>query len=797
MHTNRIKSVPMLWKIANILICLSLFWFSTGCSPSRSISPDTSQSRVPFVPSTDALVTFRVTLPEPLLPGDSIFLTILDEVTGLGLNPKRYIMEAEDDTNYYVILPFVLGSMIQYRYQRQGSTLSQEHLPDGRPVRYRIYHVEGPGIVEDIVSRWTNTTFEGLGGELRGRITDATTGIPLPSIMVAAAGNQVYTHADGSFIMKQLSPGTHNLVAFSLDGAYHPFQQGALIQANSSTHAEITLQPSDLITVTFQVNLPDDTPPDAPVRLAGNIYQLGNSFTDLSGGISALVSRMPTLNKQQDGPYSLTLQLPSGIDFRYKYTLGDGLWNAERTDSGEFALRQIIVPEHDIQIQDTVDSWSFGVQGEIIIETQAPTSTPPQAVVYIQFDPGFGWTEPIPMWGRPAAIGSTVWNYTLSSPLDMLTNLKYRFCLEGLCNDAFALDYSGSSAQEYTVAITQESQKITNQIADWAGQPGTTTPAIIPNVPVTPRNDGFTAGIAIQDIYRPPWGTKIPLAISDIKNLHANWIFIQPTWAYTNFSPPTLEFSPSTSPNWDDLVSWIKHAHLLSLKVALFPLPEFNQISSVPSGDPYSYTNDWDIWFENYSLMVTHYALLANETGAKSLIIGANWITPPSSSNTTQSLPTDDSATWIKLITNLRSVYRGKLIWATTYSDGINTVPSILELVDEIYVLWSPPLATQPNATSRQMRDEALRLIDRDLHPFWQQTKKPIILALAYPSVTMNEQMNAYNAMMMALNDRPWLAGIVSTGYYPPLPLKDTCPSVNGKPASGVLWYWFPLFLGH
>ena len=79
-------------------------------------------------------------------------------------------MEAEDDTNYYVILPFVLGSMIQYRYQRQGSTLSQEHLPDGRPVRYRLYHVEGPGIVEDIVSRWTNTTFEGFGGELRGQL---------------------------------------------------------------------------------------------------------------------------------------------------------------------------------------------------------------------------------------------------------------------------------------------------------------------------------------------------------------------------------------------------------------------------------------------------------------------------------------------------------------------------------------------------------------------------------------------------------------------------------------------------
>jgi hypothetical protein len=94
------------------------------------------------------------------------------------------------------------------------------------------------------------------------------------------------------------------------------------------------------------------------------------------------------------------------------------------------------------------------------------------------------------------------------------------------------------------------------------------------------------------------------------------------------------------------------------------------------------------------------------------------------------------------------------------------------------------------------MRDEALRMIDNDLAPFWQQTNKPIILAIAYPSNTMTEQVDNYNAMMMAINDRPWLEGIVSTGYFPVFPLPDTSISINGKPASGVLWYWFPLFLG-
>jgi hypothetical protein len=325
------------------------------------------------------------------------------------------------------------------------------------------------------------------------------------------------------------------------------------------------------ITATFLVNLPEDTPLNIPVRLAGNLYQLGNSFTDLSGGINSLVSRMPTLSETRDGRYTLSLSLPVGTDLRYKYTLGDGLWNSERTDRGEFALRQVIVPEHDIQIQDIVYAWSFGTQGNIFFDTHIPASTPPYDVMYIQFDPGFGWTEPIPMWGQPATDGSSIWYYTLSSPLDMFATLHYRFCLEGQCELAASLDQPGSSEQDYAITLIDEPQTVTTEITAWSGQPGSTQPAIIPNVAVIPRTGDFTAGIAFQESYRPSWGAKIPLAISEVKNLNANWIFLQPTWSYTNYTPPTLEFSPSVSPGWTELVNWINHAHLLSLNTALFP----------------------------------------------------------------------------------------------------------------------------------------------------------------------------------------------------------------------------------
>ena len=66
---------------------------------------------------------------------------------------------------------------------------------------------------------------------------------------------------------------------------------------------------------------------------------------------------MPTLSRLPDGRYSITAALPVGADLRYKYTLGDGFWNAEHRKDGSFRLRQLIVPEQTMLIEERVDTW--------------------------------------------------------------------------------------------------------------------------------------------------------------------------------------------------------------------------------------------------------------------------------------------------------------------------------------------------------------------------------------------------------------------------------------------------------
>jgi hypothetical protein len=77
-------------------------------------------------------------------------------------------------------LPFPLGSVVKYRYHRQGSFLAQEHLSDGRPVRYRLYGVEGPGIVEDSSAGGQTRSTSAPAGVSAARYSMPPPGSPFP-----------------------------------------------------------------------------------------------------------------------------------------------------------------------------------------------------------------------------------------------------------------------------------------------------------------------------------------------------------------------------------------------------------------------------------------------------------------------------------------------------------------------------------------------------------------------------------------------------------------------------------------
>jgi hypothetical protein len=413
------------------LIILTLL---AGCNFPSASNQSTTDSPFTSNPSDQhTMITFRVNIDQMLPAGESIFLNILDEVTGLPFNPQKYILNADDGLTYSVTVPFKPGSVIKYRYTREGTGVINEVLDSGSPVRYRLYHVEGSGILEDIVSRWADTEYQGASGRILGQVIDSTNERPIQNILVTAGGEQTFSLADGSFLLDGLRPGTHNLVLYSFDGSYSIFQQGAIIAGDSTTPVSVQLNPVGLVTVIFTIEVPTTTPEDAPIRLAGNLYQLGNTFTDLSGGINTLVSRMPLLGKLPDGRYIVTLQLPVGTYLEYKYTLGDGLWSSELAKDGSFALRQLLIPEYEFTENDTVVTWQNADFDPIRFEVKASAGSLSNEEVSIQFNTGFSWLEPVPMQPVTNSQGEKLWRFDLTGPFNNLQEMYYRYCWQEQC----------------------------------------------------------------------------------------------------------------------------------------------------------------------------------------------------------------------------------------------------------------------------------------------------------------------------------------------------------------------------
>ncbi len=813
--------------------CAFLGPSGTQPGPASGLLP----AATPLPPPPETLVNFHVQVPENTPAEQTVYLTLLDEVTGLALNARHYAMlpDPASPGSYTLSLPFLIGSMVQYRYERQPARQAaaptvMEHSSDGRAVRYRLLHVDGPGNVWDIISRWTDTPYTWLNGRITGQAVDKITGQPIPDLLIAAGGRQTLTRADGWFTLEGLPPGVHNLVAFAMDGAYVTYQQGAQVAPDSTTPAPLLLDESSWVNVVFVASLPPDTPPIVPVRLAGSLAQLGNTFANLSGGVSELTSRMPVLSALPDGRYSLTLSLPVGADIRYKYTLGDGFWNAEHAANGDFQLRQLIVKPDQGIVQDSVKSWKTGKNASLTVDLTALQAVNPEDQVYLQINPSFGWMEPLPMW----PIGNNRWAYILFGPLDQTDQVLYRYCRNAQCDSLAQVQTdSGSTVIEQTVKTNSKAQELHDSVAAWTQFAQPVERAVFATATINPHGQTFIAGIETSTGYHPSWLARLPVGLDDVQNLRANWMLVTPTWTYQRQAPPDFEPVPGSDPTWPELLQNVQLSRERGLQVALFPTPRFainidQWWQTAPRDQVW-----WERWFETYRAFILHHASLATHSGAQALVLGGEWIKPALpggilSDGSPSGVPADAEIRWRSLLAEVRNYFSGTILWAMDYKD-IQNPPAFVDSVDQLYLLISAPLATAAGADQASLDLEATRILDEEIWPSQIMLEKPVILGLYYPSAAgslsgcipdgqsncvdpqrlappnldipavqldLQAQVSAYSAFLTTVNDRSWVSGLVSRGYYPPAVLLDKSASLHGKPASEVLRYWFAELLG-
>jgi hypothetical protein len=390
-------------------------------------------------------------------------------------------------------------------------------------------------------------------------------------------------------------------------------------------------------------------------------------------------------------------------------------------------------------------------------------------------------------------LGKNRWAYLLYSPLNLPGELAYRFCRNAQCGVA---EGAATAGAQNAVQTLQPNRSMKNQVSAWAGLSEPVQPYNPPDLAITPRGSDFAAGVEFQPAYHPSWRALLPDALDGVKSLGANWLALAPTWTWIGQNPPVLQPVPGQDALWPDLVTAIQQGQARGLQVALNPTPRFPTTAAAWWQGASRDFGWWLVWFEQYRTFALQYADLAARSQASALILGGNWVTPalPGGSladGSPSGMPADAQARWQAILDEVRSHYSGKIYWALPV-DQASSPPPFLSGLDGIDLLW-----TSPPGDPATVQAATAQLLDGDVHALQSQSNLPLLLSVDFDSrASLQQQAADYELLLSALNERAWISGLISRGYYPPTALQDAGPSVNGKPAAEVLRYWYPRLTG-
>lgn len=762
-----------------------------------------------------AETVFQARLFQGLLEGQDLYLEIVDEVTGIALNPTRFKMEAIGSAEYAIRVPLAVGSLVRYRYVRNGVDNTIEKNPLGQTVLYRMYKVNQAGQVNDLVAGWDQQPYSGETGELSGYIFDLKTDAPLGEILVSINGLQTYTSFDGFYEFTNVPAGEFPISAIHPNGLYEDFQQKAIIAHNSVTPASFGMQPAKMVDVTFEVSVPDDTEPEGVIRLLGNTRSLGNSFSELPDGSSLFPALSPALVKSKPDVYSLTLRLPAGLDLRYKYSLGDGFINAEHNDDTTFRVRQLIIQNKDMVIRDTVESWYSSGAAPVRFRVSAPDNTPSSDSLSIQFNP-YAWMQPIPMWKT----AENEWAYTLYGPFDYLDQAQYRFCRNGQCGIADDSVTMGPLAMGYLLDLSNGTPLTINYpISQWFG----VAPRVRPFDDVNRADSLLIKGFEFSSPFDRKWLPYLDVGLIEAAVNGGNWIFFNPTWTFETEAGAGL--NPATDPFADEILAILNISNQAGLNFALYPKlsSRAESVERYWSESALSY-NWWQGWFDDYRRFILNYADFAALHGINTIIIGGDTVSPAFPNGTLSdgsfaNTPYDSAEKWADLVSQVRARFNGQIGFALPYSETLDQPPAFTGSLDFIYLELDAPLTSITNPSVSDLRARVAQILDNDIYKLYAITQKPIILGLSYfamdgaasgclnlntpceavyenrqgsaLAIDGDEQADIYLSILQEVSTRPWVLGVVSQGYNPSVAVEDASQSVFGKPAMQVLSAFF------
>lgn len=227
------------------------------------------------------------------------------------------------------------------------------------------------------------------------------------------------------------------------------------------------------------------------------------------------------------------------------------------------------------------------------------------------------------------------------------------------------------------------------------------------------------------------------------------------------------EFTPSDR----SVKHVIKDAHDIGLKVMLKPHIDVQETDGTCWRADIGFYNEdgWNKWFNEYTKVITHYAKIAEKYNVEIFCVG-----------TELSFTNQKTDKWKKIISDVRKIYTGKLIYAANWDDYKNI--DFWNELDFVGIDAYFPLSYKQNPSTDDIK-EGWKKWKYEIEEWHNSVNKPIVFTeIGYSSsahapsepwkngsgtADVEIQSKCYNAFFETMFNSSWLAGVYWWSWEP------------------------------
>jgi len=318
--------------------------------------------------------------------------------------------------------------------------------------------------------------------------------------------------------------------------------------------------------------------------------------------------------------------------------------------------------------------------------------------------------------------------------------------------------------------------------------------AAAPWLPAPPMRPEVAQGVALGLHFQDPEASYEGY-LWEIARTGADSVSLVVSWSQADIRATEIAPRAGETPPDEGVRRAIAAAHKMGLKVLLFP------IIMIEHRGPGEWRgklapSDRERWFASYRAFLLHYATMASECGAEVLSVGSELGTMQL-----------DGDRWRAMIGEVRSVYRGRLLYSANWDD-YESVPFWRDL-DAVGVTGYYELVRSGTETPDvPALVSAWQPIVADLRRLSAQFARPVVLTeVGYPSqaiaarhpwdytragkVDMAAQERLYRALYLAWSEVPELGGLYIWNWFGDGGGGDNGYTPRGKPSEKVIRHWF------